>query len=163
MPEKFSQQIDNFQRYGTYTYEFDEVGNVVMVPDSSDFSKVYLAFPLVNSTYDDTNIAAFYDPIFTEFIPSSQIVAKQAQQSLTDLQNNLDSALAQNAQLTSDLNTLIESSGNSQGVDPSAAKQVILELRKALGQGRVDSDFSETFPYTPITKTQNLNLSGSTA
>ena len=41
---------------------------------------------------------------------------------------------------------------NGTVADQMASKQVILQLRKTVGQGRVDSDFSDTFPYTPISK-----------
>ena len=57
------------------------------------------------------------------------------------LQSQLDAIVAQNTKLTEET-----------GPNKLAIKQVILELRKALGQGRVESDFSDTFPYTPIIK-----------
>lgn len=151
--EKFSQDIDNFTRYGTYTYKFDEVGNVAMSLQSEDFSKVYLAFPLNNFVYDSAKIESFYDAAFTEFIPASQIEQKKVAAEIRQVQADLVAEKEKNAELTAQLDTLITSSeSDSSKAASDATKQVILELRKELGQGRVESDFSTDFPYTPIVK-----------
>ena len=52
----FAQDIQNFQRYGTYTYKFDNVGNMTFISSSEDFSQVYLAFPLQNIFYNKSRI-----------------------------------------------------------------------------------------------------------
>lgn len=153
--EKFTQQITDFQRYGTYAYGYDSVGNVIFNSSSNDFSQVYLAFPLQNFVYDGGKIQSFYDPAFVEFLPTtgSQKMSADAEQ----LQAELDSEKAKNKEMTQQLNTLIAASETSSSVaDKEATKQVILELRKALKQGRVDSDFSDDFPYTPIKKAANI-------
>lgn len=153
--EKFRQQITEFERYGTYSYEYDSVGNVIFNSSSNDFSEVYLAFPLSNFVYDNGKIESFYDPTFTEFLPTtgSQIVSVDMER----LQSELDAEKTRNAELTQQLDSLISSTETDSSVaDREAVKQVILELRKALGQGRVDSDFSEDFPYTPLRKTSNI-------
>lgn len=149
----FSQDIQNFQRNGDYTYEFDSIGNLYFNSSSADFSQVYLALPLTNVIYDNAKIEKFYDPTFVEFVPNtasvettSNVDALQQQlsvisQSNAALQSQLDNVVAQNEAITAQA-----------GPNQLAIQQVILELRKALGQGRVDSDFSTDFPYTPIIK-----------
>ena len=153
----FSQDIQNFQRYGTYTYEFDSVGNMVFNTSSADFSQVYVSFGLNNFVYDDGKIASFYNPTFTEFIPAVTS-SNFTQADVQDLQNQLDTATTQSLLLQDQLNQLIAVNETTQptGRD-EATKQVILELRESLGQGRVESDFSTDFPYAPMTKTQSIS------
>jgi hypothetical protein len=152
----FNKQILEFEQYGTFTYKYDEVGNVVMNSSSVDFAQNYLAFPLDNFVYNNSKILGFYDPVFSEFIPTSQTEEQQVTIDVTALQDELDVEKAKNAALTDQLNSIIAESGNTSGPDPSATQQVVLELRKQLGQGRVDSDFSVDFPYSPVIKQTNL-------
>lgn len=152
----FSQNIQNFQRYGEYVYKFDSVGNLNFNSSSSDFSKVYLAIPLQNVVYNNVKVQTFYDPTFIEFVPSPTS-ASIASVNVDEVQQQVDVLTEENAALKSQLDTLttqIDSSINSSETTANqlATKQVILELRKSLGQGRVDSDFSEDFPYTPVKK-----------
>ena len=146
----FSQDISNFQRYGAYTYKFDSVGNMTFDSSSANFNQVYLAFPLQNVLLKDSKVQTFYNTSFEEFVP--EVVAPPTV-SNENLQQQLDQIQSENDTLKSQLDSLIvqsESSGSN--IDQIASKQVVLELRKALGQGRVESDFSEDFPYTPIRK-----------
>ena len=150
---KFSQDITNFQRYGTYTYKSDEVGNAVFNSSSTDFSQVYFALSLPNFLYDETKLVSFYDPTFTEFIPQTDTASVDVFQ----IQGDLDAERQKNQELTQQLEAVIALNESTPSVsDKEASKQVILELRKMLGQGRVDSDFSEDFPYTPVQKESNI-------
>ena len=152
--ENFSKNIENFQRYGTYVYKFDAVGNLTFDSSSADFSRVYLSLPLRNAIHNNTKIQAFYDPTFTEFVPppveSEDISSEESQQQVNILEE-------ENASLKSQLEVLTtQSESDDSAANQLATKQVILELRKALGEGRVDSDFSEEFPYAPVRKTANI-------
>jgi hypothetical protein len=149
----FSQEITNFQRYGSYTYNFDSVGNMTFNSSSVNFNQVYVAFPLQNVVYNNGKIATIYDVEFEEFIPTTSSL-NATTQSVDALQQQVDVLQQENTALSSQLDSVIsqnESSGSSASTI-LATMQVILELRKALGQGRVDSDFSTDFPYTPIVK-----------
>jgi hypothetical protein len=151
--DKFNQNIENFQRYGVYVYKFDAAGNLTFDSSSLDFSRVYLAFPLRNPIFNNSKIEAFYDPTFTEFVPP----VKTNEDSSKEIQQQVDILEEENASLKSQLETLTDQSESDDSVvDQLATKQVILELRKALGEGRVDSDFSEEFPYAPVRKTSNI-------
>ena len=147
----FSQDIQNFQRYGNYTYKFDESGNLIFNSSSADFSQVYCAFPLQNVVYDSAKIKTLYSTTFEEFIP--QPTVESAQVNIDNLQQQMDTVQQENDTLKVQLDSVIAQNENvGTTADILAAKQVILELRKTVGQGRVDSDFSDTFPYTPIRK-----------
>lgn len=146
----FSTNIQQFQQNGTYEYKFDEVGNLIFNSSSADFSQVYLSLPLTNVMYNNDKIATFYTTEFEEFVP---VVEPEVTSNNADLQQQLNIISAENDSLKSQLNDVIESTtAKANGPNQEAIKQVILELRKALGQGRVDSDFSDTFPYTPMKK-----------
>lgn len=146
----FSQEIHNFQRYGTYEYKFDSVGNLTFNSSSADFSQVFVAFPLLNVFYNNNKIKSFFNVQFEEFVP--QIVTSSVDTTVA-LQEQLQNIQQENITLKTQLDTLVtqnEESGSA--ADQMAIKQVIFELRKALGEGRVESDFSDTFPYTAIRK-----------
>jgi hypothetical protein len=145
----FDEEIQQFQRYGTYTYKYDSVGNLLFDGSSDDFSKVRLSLPLFNVKYNNTKIAAFQKPTFEEFVPSTIVPAESTE----ELQQKLNVVADENASLKEQLNTLVaQSETNSSGADALAMKQVILELRIRLGEGRFESDFSQDFPYMPIIK-----------
>jgi hypothetical protein len=146
----FSQEIHNFQRFGVYTYKFDNVGNLTFNSSSSDFSQVYLALPLLNIFYDNNKIETFFNVQFEEFIP--QTTTSSIDTTIV-LQEQLQNIQQENITLKSQLDSLMIQNDESGSVaEQMAVKQVIFELRKALGEGRVESDFSDTFPYTSIRK-----------
>lgn len=147
----FSQDIYNFRQYGTYTYKFDQAGNMNFNSSSSDFSQVYVSFPLINTVTNNSKISGFYKIEFEEFIPTTSSLEPTVSGDV--IQTQMNAIEAENESLKTQLNSLIaNSSQDTSAPTADATKQVILELRKALGQGRVDSDFSETFPYTPFRK-----------
>jgi hypothetical protein len=145
----FSVNIDTFIKYGTYEYKFDSSGNLIFNSSSNDFSQNFLSFPLSNFSYNKSKIETFYDVKFKEFIP----VLTSSPINNEEIQQKLDAAIEENKTLSEKLDTLIsQSDSNTTEAEKMATKQVILELRKQLGQGRTDSDFSEDFPYTPVIK-----------
>jgi hypothetical protein len=145
----FDQDIQNYKRYGTYTYKFDNVGNVVLNPSSSNFSQVYVAFPLQNAIFDNSKIETMYNVKFEEFIPKTETTSSI---NVDDLLQQITTIQTENETLKSQLDSVVVQSETATDADQLAAKQVILELRKALGEGALDTHFSDTFPYTPIRK-----------
>ena len=157
----FAGDIQKFKRYGTYVYKFDESGNLTFDSGSSDFSRVYLAFPIRNHIYNNIKIQAFYDPNFVEFVPSTKVA--DSTMALENTQQQLDVLSQENADLKTQLDVLtVTANNNMTDAEKLATKQVILELRKALGQGRVDSDFSSDFPYAPVIKQASINSNSAT-
>lgn len=145
----FSVNINNFQKYGTYQYKFDSNGNLIFNSSSADFSQVYLSFPLNNIIYNNEKIGSFYNIEFEEFIPIQSSITSSAID-IISIQNELQTIQLENDTLKEQLNSYITQSQDTVGgIDNQLIKDVILELRKSLGQGRVDSDFSEVFPYAP--------------
>lgn len=145
----FDQDIQNYKRYGTYTYKFDNVGNVVLNSSSSNFNQVYVAFPLQNAVFDNSKIETMYNVNFEEFIPQTEATSSV---NVDDLLQQITTIQSENESLKTQLDYVVVQSETASAADQLAAKQVILELRKALGEGTLDTDFSDTFPYTPIRK-----------
>lgn len=145
----FDQDILNYKRYGTYTYKFDNVGNVVLNLSSSNFNQVYVAFPLQNAIFDNSKIETMYNVNFEEFIPQAEMTSSV---NVDDLLQQITTIQFENKSLKTQLDSVVVQSETATAADQLAAKQVILELRKTLGEGTLDTDFSDTFPYTPIRK-----------
>lgn len=146
----FSQEIHNFQRFGTYEYKFDSVGNLTFNSSSANFNQAFIAFPLRNVFYNNPKIKSFYNVQFEEFVPQELTASAAVTESL---QEQLQMVQQENITLKTQLDTFIaENEASGSAADEMATKQVIFELRKALGEGRVESDFSDTFPYTALRK-----------
>jgi len=143
----FSEQINDFVFHGTYSYKFDEIGNVILNPSSSVFQEHYVLFNLRNTVYNDNKIKTFYNTEFTEFVkPVEQSIA----QSSAAAQNELDSVKKENETLKGQLDSIIkESEQDGNRAEAIAIKDIILELRISLGQGKTESDFESEFPYLP--------------
>lgn len=152
----FAQDIQNFKRYGAYTYKFDKVGNNTFVSSSSDFSQVYLSVPLSNVVYNNSRVKMLYTSLFEEFIPNPPIEITSSidtlQQQLNIIQNENDTL---KNQLTDAIQQTNESSGSSLLMQ---SKQIIIGLRIALGQGRVEANFSPTFPYVPLVSVSSSRI-----
>jgi hypothetical protein len=147
----FSKEIHEFRQNGTYTYKYDGVGNLIFNSSSTDFSQVYVAFLLTNIVFNDKKIDNFYNPEFEEFIPTTSSITSIVDTDV--LQQQMNVLQQENETLKTQLDDVVAMNQASGSVaDQMATKQVILELRKSLNQGRVNSDFSETFPYTPFRK-----------
>lgn len=145
----FALQISNFEKYGTFSYQFDEVGNVILNPSSSVFQQQYIDLPLRNVNYNNTKISSFYDIEFTEF---TKPVSSSTSSSLpTDVIDQINDLTTQNAQLTDRLNNLIaQSELDNSAANIQLVRDIILALRIQLGQGSSISDFDTAFPYLPI-------------
>ena len=144
----FAQDIQNFQQNGDYTYKFDNVGNLTFNSSSEDFSQVYLSFPLYNITYDNSKINSFYTASFEEFVIQPTVEITSSVDILTQQLNTLQ---VENTTLKQHLDGLISQSETNSSISGDAAiKQVIIGLRIALGQGRMEANFSPNFPYAPL-------------
>lgn len=144
----FSLEISEFQKSGTYVYEFDEGGNLVFNSSSLDFHQHFVSLPLANYKYDNVKIGSFYDLEFKEFIPTLTEITASIVNS-----PEIEQLTTENTQLKDRLTALtVIADANQTPAEKLATKQVILDLRIQLGQGVSERDFSTEFPYLPITK-----------
>jgi len=143
----FSEQINDFVFHGTFNYKFDEVGNVILNPSSSIFQEHYVLFNLRNTVYNENKVKTFYNTEFVEFVKP---VEQATSLSGSAAQTELDSIKKENETLKGQLDSIIqESEQDGNRADAIAIKDIILELRISLGQGKTESDFESDFPYLP--------------
>lgn len=144
----FTKEISEFTKNGLYDYTFDEGGNLIFSQTSKEFNQHYVSIPLVNYVYDSDKIKSFYNTQFTEFISFTNETSNEP-----IFNDELNQLTEENVSLKNQLSTLIEQSeSNITESERLAIKQIILELRIQLKQGVIEKDFSEVFPYLPITK-----------
>jgi len=144
----FTIQITRFLKNGTFDYQFDSAGNVILNTSSSVFQQNYLSLPLKNVNYNNSKLLSFYNPNFTEFVapPTSSVDL-----SSTGVLDQINTLTAQNQELQDQLdqvialNELSDSAANIQAV-----QSIIIALRIQLGQGQTADDFQTTFPYLPV-------------
>ena len=151
---EFSKEIDEFERYGVYSYSFDQAGNIVLNPASSNFNENYISLPVNNFRYDNKKIESFYNPDFEEFIPSTpeSIEADiSASVNIADLEQEVSKLSEENKSMTEQLQDLIaKSEQDGSAADVEAIKQVVIGLRIQLGEGKTEKDFETEFPYGPL-------------
>ena len=144
----FSEQINDFVFHGTYGYKFDDIGNVILNPSSSVFQEHYVLFNLRTTVYNDNKVKTFYNTEFVEFVKP---VEQSVSQSVAETQIELDSIKKENELLKTQLDSIIqESEQDGNRAVAIAIKDIILELRISLGQGKTESDFESEFPYLPM-------------
>lgn len=144
----FSQQISTFINHGTYAYRFDEVGNMILNPSSSVFQNHFIAFNLRDFIYDKSKISSFYDANFTEFIP--QTTSSVGPEIPTPESVELAAAALENAILSAQLDQLVSQNEQvSTSATDQVTKNIIIDLRIQLGEGKSEADFQDVFPYMP--------------
>ena len=145
----FSSKINLFKQSGSLTPVIDDGGNVYLSVSSTQFSQHYIALPLQTSRYNTSSIEKYYPIEFSEFIPTSTIITSSI--NIDTLNNQISTLQITNEELTAQLNNIItQQQINSPVADAAAAMQVIINLRVSLGQGKTLSDFSTSFPYSPL-------------
>lgn len=145
----FSVEISNYKNYGTYIYKLDTVGNELLNPSSSIFQQVYFSLPLGNVVYNNSAVLSFYNPSFTEFVPTSgSTIAPMFPQDIID---KINAITLDNLNLQNQLQSLVNvSEQNTGSADASLIKTTIISLRIQLKQGTSTADFDTVFPYIPI-------------
>jgi len=144
--DTFSKEISDFKKDGVYNYLMDEGGNFVFNQSSKNFNQQYLSLPFINYRYNIAKISAFYDLDFKEFIPSTTEL-----NTVVTSNKEMDQLLQENQSLKDKLDELILiSNANITESEKLAIKQIIIELRIQLKQGKAERDFVSIFPYLPI-------------
>lgn len=142
----FEVEQENFIKNGKFEYKFDEGNNVVLNTSSSNYQNHFISLPIRNVTFVNKTVSEFTDATFSTFIPDN-INVQASIRNASDITASI--LVVENATLRNELGFYIsQSNANPSDDEKIATKQVILELRKQLGEGNVDSDFTETFPYT---------------
>lgn len=143
--------LQTFRDTGVFSNNFDSFGNLQLAFNRQDPSngKYYYSNTLLKTL--EYNIDKILDTNSTEF-SELQSIAQQQTQDVAVLLQKYNEQLAENRILNETVNALVEKYENSDDKQVIAAmKNQIINLRIQLGQGNVPSDFSDAFPFPPLT------------
>jgi hypothetical protein len=142
--KSFIPEINQFLLTGEFTNNLDNFGNINIFSVPNNINEEYVSFRLLNNLYDNKKIKELYDVSMEE-------IATPTVSELIETESNKDTISRLNievAALNDQLNAVINSSKiKTTDDDVAAAKNLIIQLRIQLGEGKVESDFSSQFPY----------------
>ncbi len=142
--KSFITETNQFLLTGEFTNNLDNFGNINLFSVPSDINEEYISFKLLNNLYDNKKIEELYD------VNMEEISTPTLSESI-EVESNKDTISRLNievAALNDQLNAVINSSKiKTTDDDVAAAKNLIIQLRIQLGEGKVESDFSSEFPY----------------
>lgn len=140
--KSFDKEINQFLIDGTFNNNLDDVGNINLSIDPIDVNQRYIKFELQNYLYKNNEIAMLYDVEIKEFaIPTPTVT-------ISNNNNNTSQLVQENEILRNQLNAVIAADNqNSASAVIDASKDVIINLRIKLNEGKTTDDFSDSFPY----------------
>lgn len=136
-------KIESIENSGSINNQYlSDNGTLRSNIESSDPNKALTSFSVKFSKFSNKKIEELFDVEFTEFVKDdtaneTQELSPFTQDQIAFLENRLN-------QLTSD----VEEAGDAVSLS-SSQKDLIIELRILLGQGKDETDFSKDFPYNP--------------
>jgi hypothetical protein len=144
----FSSSVNLFLTQNQFNNNLDDFGNIVLNAVPLSASQEYINIPLMQYEYDNSVIENLYDVnINTQNVSNQQQILVVNQ----DLQNSYNTAIVENQALKNSLGDLIAIvEANPAQAESMAQKDLIINLRIQLGQGKTSSDFSPDFPYAPL-------------
>jgi hypothetical protein len=144
---KFESNIKMFLTKNQFDNNFDDFGNIDLNSNPANVNEKYMKIKISNYEYDDEKIKNLYDTEFKSFnVTTKQTVG----QSFEDLKTSYDAAVTKNSELQKNLSDLLSTSeSNDANADIQAQKDLIINLRIQLGQGKIAADFGDDFPYEP--------------
>lgn len=143
--------LKKFRELGQFSNNIDDFGNLKLIFDTNktDDGKFYYTNLELNILqYNEEKIK---DTNLVDFI---ELEVPQAQETrdIDVILQKYDESIAENKILNETVNALVEKYENSDDKQIiEAMRKQIIDLRIQLGQGNVSSDFSNDFPFLPIT------------
>lgn len=140
--KSFDAELKQFSIDGIFNNNLDDAGNINLSIDPFDVNQKYIEFGLQNYLYNNEQIKTLYDVEIKEFaLPRSTIVLNTTDTTVTQLTQ-------ENESLRNQLNAVIAADNqNSASAVVDASKDVIINLRIKLNEGKSSDDFSDAFPY----------------
>lgn len=140
--KSFNTELKQFSIDGIFNNNLDDAGNINLNIDPVEINQKYIKFELRNYLYNNEQIKMLYDVDIKEFAkPTSTIVV-----STTD--TTVNQLAQENEILRNQLNAVIAADNqNSASAVVDASKNVIINLRIKLNEGKTSDDFSDEFPY----------------
>lgn len=143
---KFGDEITSF-RLGNleYEYNFNSAGNLFFKEEPADINEAFLKVVVRNAEYDYSKFGKFYNLSFEEFSPQESTSNGDSASPTTEDYKAQVSSLK--SQLSSSTASPSDESVYKLQSELKASRDIIVELRIAAGEGSVEEDFSEEFPF----------------
>jgi len=140
--KSFDTELKQFSIDGIFNNNLDDAGNINLNTDPIEINQRYIEFGLKNYLYNNEQIKLLYDVDIKEFAkPTSSIVINTTDTTVSQLTQ-------ENESLRNQLNAVIAADNqNSASAVVDASKDVIINLRIKLNEGKTSDDFSDEFPY----------------
>lgn len=140
--KSFDTELKQFSIDGIFNNNLDDAGNINLSIDPVDINQRYIEFGLKNYLYNNDQIKMLYDVDIKEFaIPTTTVVVNTTDTTVTQLTQ-------ENEILRNQLNAVIAADNqNSASAVVDASKDIIINLRIKLNEGKSSDDFSDAFPY----------------
>lgn len=140
--KSFDTELKQFSIDGIFNNNLDDAGNINLNTDPIEINQRYIEFGLKNYLYNNEQIKLLYDVDIKEFAkPTSSIVINTTDTTVSQLTQ-------ENESLRNQLNAVIAADNqNSASAVVDASKDVIINLRIKLNEGKTSDDFSDAFPY----------------
>ncbi len=129
----------DFVRNGEYFNEFDNFGNLVVVENSEK----YLSITLSEEIFEEISVSSIYNLNIEEFkevgpVVNTKVLSLESEK--LNLQKRID-----------DLSVQLSNTDSSEKENLiNASRDMIVSLRVKLGEGKLSTDFNDTFPYLPL-------------
>lgn len=144
-------QLQTFKDLGQFPNNIDSFGNFQLIfnDNKTDDGKFYYTdISLKTLEYNSDKILDTNPTGFSEL----QSTQQEESQDITTILQQYNESIAENRILNETVNSLVEKYENNDDKQViSAMKSEIIDLRIKLGQGNVPSDFSDDFPFLPLT------------
>lgn len=144
-------QLQTFKDLGQFPNNIDSFGNFQLIfnDNKTDDGKFYYTdISLKTLEYNSDKILDTNPTGFNEL----QSTQQEETQDITTILQQYNESIAENRILNETVNSLVEKYENNDDKQViSAMKSEIIDLRIKLGQGNVPSDFSDDFPFLPLT------------
>jgi len=144
-------QLQTFKDLGQFPNNIDSFGNFQLIFNdnkTTDGKFYYTDISLKTIEYNSDKILDTNSDGFNEL----QSTQQEETQDITTVLQQYNEAIAENRILNETVNSLVEKYENNDDKQViSAMKSEIIDLRIKLGQGNVPSDFSDDFPFLPLT------------
>jgi ABC-type uncharacterized transport system ATPase subunit len=150
---KFSKDVKSFIGGTPYSYSFNSVGNLFFTEPTEKFNQTFLKIDTFQYEYNTEKFKKMNNIDFEDFksensSENSQLTPSNVVQSdsIDELNRKVEelSTLLSSSMVDSDRLSELES-------DFSSNKSIIIDLRISAGQGKIESDFEDKFPYLPKT------------
>lgn len=172
---KFNQEkLNEIFQSGAITNTYDTFDNLILSTDSQDGEidspeKFLILVETEKSEYDPNAVEEFGDVEFSEFTDTaSQVESTKSSPLISSVYEDIESDVANQLGQENILQTQIDELSNMLESEADknvkfqedaemnfrAAKGLIIKQRIAAGEGEVETDFSDSFPFLPLTGEQ---------